>query len=265
MNSNSPIGVFDSGVGGLTVLKELRKILPQEDFIFFGDSKRAPYGPRSDGEIKEFLFEFAKYFKMRDVKMAVCACNTMTSIGQDFIKFYDEYFLIPMNPSITEALKYSPNKKIGVIATKATIEKNMHKNAARVLDPSIEVFGKACPSFVPLIESGEIAGEKMEMTVKKYLAHFENTGIKSLILGCTHYPIIENLIAENIEDIKIINPALETAKQAKAVLENKNLLHTKPSKGSLEIIFSSMTDATTQIVENILGEKDYILREENLR
>ena len=153
MDSNSPIGVFDSGLGGLTVLKELRRLLPHENFIFVGDSARAPYGSRTPEEIISFLQQFMDYFQSRGVKMAVCACNTMTSYGYPVIKDKTSFALVPMNPAIIPAVKASANKHIGVIATEATIKKGMHKQAASNLDPQIKVFGVGCPKFVPLIET----------------------------------------------------------------------------------------------------------------
>ena len=138
MDSNSPIGVFDSGLGGLTVLKELRRLLPHENFIFVGDSARAPYGSRTPEEIISFLQQFMDYFQSRGVKMAVCACNTMTSYGYPVIKDKTSFALVPMNPAIIPAVKASANKHIGVIATEATIKKGMHKQAASNLDPQIK-------------------------------------------------------------------------------------------------------------------------------
>ena len=147
MDSNSPIGVFDSGLGGLTVLKELRRLLPHENFIFIGDSARAPYGSRTPEEIISFLQQFMDYFQSRGVKMAVCACNTMTSYGYPVIKDKTSFALVPMNPAIIPAVKASANKHIGVIATEATIKKGMHKQAASNLDPQIKVFGVGCPKY----------------------------------------------------------------------------------------------------------------------
>lgn len=147
MDSNSPIGVFDSGLGGLTVLKELRRLLPHENFIFVGDSARAPYGSRTPEEIISFLQQFMDYFQSRGVKMAVCACNTMTSYGYPLIKDKTPFTLVPMNPAIIPAAKASANKHIGVIATEATIKKGMHRQAAANLDSQIKVFWCRLPKI----------------------------------------------------------------------------------------------------------------------
>lgn len=256
MNSNSPIGIFDSGLGGLTVLKAMRELMPHENIIFFGDAARAPYGSRKPGEIKQYLQEFAEYFQKRKVKMAICACNTMTSHGYEFMKRWEEYSMIPMNPAIIPAVHASPNKRIGVIATEATINKGMHKRAAGVIDPGIQVFGVPCPKFVPLIESGAIHGEELKQAIAEYICRFQGSGIHALILGCTHYPIISSeLEAQLPKDIKLINPAMETAKHAEEVLIRNNLRHTKPEKGTLEIVFSGIGENTKAMAEMILEEK----------
>lgn len=254
MDSNSPIGVFDSGVGGLTVLKSLRQLLPHENFIFVGDSARAPYGSRSPKEIILYLQQFMDYFKSCDVKMAVCACNTMTSYGYPLFKDNTNFPLIPMNPAIIPALKASPNKHIGVIATEATINKGMHKTAAKQLDPDIQVYGVGCPKFVPLIEAGSIEGTQIETAVKEYADQFVNKDIHSLILGCTHYPIISKILTKYFGDnVQLINPALETAKNALSVLQQQNLLNTQQNTGSLQLRFSAIQANSAKMAKIILG------------
>lgn len=254
MDNNSPIGVFDSGVGGLTVLKSLRQLLPHENFIFVGDSARAPYGSRSPKEIILYLQQFMDYFKSCNVKMAVCACNTMTSYGYGQFKNNTAFPLIPMNPAIIPALKASPNKHIGVIATEATINKGMHKTAAKQLDSDIQIYGISCPKFVPLIESGAIEGEQIELAVQEYAKQFTNKDIHSLILGCTHYPIISKVLTKYFGNtVQLIDPALETAKQAVTVLKQYNLLNTQQDLGSLQLRFSAIQANSAKIAKIILG------------
>ena len=253
MDSNSPIGVFDSGLGGLTVLKALRHLLPHENFIFVGDSARAPYGSRKPEEIVLFLQQFMDYFKSQNVKMAVCACNTMTSYSYPIIKNNTAFSLIPMNPSIIPALKVSPNKHIGVIATEATINKGMHKMAAKQLDEEIKVYGISCPKFVPLIEAGKIQGEQIEQAVQEYAQKFIHDDIHSLILGCTHYPIIDNVLHKYFKDVTLIDPAFETAKQAVQVLKDNHLLNTQTQSGTLQLRFSAIQENSNQMAKIILG------------
>lgn len=254
MDSNSPIGVFDSGLGGLTVLKELRRLLPHENFIFVGDSARAPYGSRTPEEIISFLQQFMDYFQSRGVKMAVCACNTMTSYGYPVIKDKTSFTLVPMNPAIIPAAKASANKHIGVIATEATIKKGMHKQAAFNLDSQIKVFGVGCPKFVPLIETGHIQGKEIEDAVQEYADEFKTDDIHSLILGCTHYPIISEILAKHFgKDVALINPALETAKDAVNILKQNNLLNIQEQTGSLELRFSAKQSNSEKMAEIILG------------
>ena len=254
MDSNSPIGVFDSGLGGLTVLKELRRLLPHENFIFVGDSARAPYGSRTPEEIISFLQQFMDYFQSRGVKMAVCACNTMTSYGYPLIKDKTPFTLVPMNPAIIPAAKASANKHIGVIATEATIKKGMHKQAASNLDPHIKVFGVGCPKFVPLIETGHIHDNAIDEAVQEYANEFKTSNIHSLILGCTHYPIISEVLTKHFgKDVALINPALETAKDAATILTKNNLLNTQEQSGSLELRFSAKQNNSEKMAEIILG------------
>ncbi len=254
MDSNAPIGVFDSGVGGLTVLKALRHLLPHENIIFVGDSARAPYGSRTPEDIILFLKQFISYFKSRKVKMAVCACNTMTSYAYPILKDTADFHLIPMNPAIIPALEASPNKHIGVIATEATIKKQMHKSAAQNIDKDIKIYGQGCPKFVPLIEAGKIEGKDIEEAVKNYALQFKDADIHSLILGCTHYPIIKKVLLKYFKNnITLIDPAFETAKNAVDVLKADNLLNCQENQGSLELCFSATQENTDKIAKLILG------------
>ena len=255
MDSNAPIGVFDSGLGGLTVLKALRRLLPHENFIFVGDSVRAPYGSRMPEEIVLFLKQFIAYFKSRKVKMAVCACNTMTSYAYPVLKDTADFHLVPMNPAIIPAVEASPNKHIGVIATEATINKQMHKSAAKLIDEEITVHDLSCPKFVPLIEAGKINGKEIKEAVAYYGRQFDHTDIHALILGCTHYPIIKNILADYFGDeVKMIDPAFETAKNAFEILKAKDLLNRQEAKGSLELCFSAKQENTDSMAKLILGD-----------
>lgn len=254
MDSNSAIGVFDSGLGGLTVLKSLRRLLPHENFIFVGDSARAPYGSRTPEEIILYLQQFMDYFKARNVKMAICACNTMTSYGYPLFKNSTPFFLVPMNPAIKPALDAAPNKHIGVIATEATIKKQMHKSAAMQIDTDIKIYGLGCPKFVPLIEAGKIQGTEIENAVSEYAQHFAQSNIQSLILGCTHYPIISDVLKKYFgQNITLINPALETAKNAVDLLKENALLNEQTTMGTLELRFSAIQKNSTQMAKIILG------------
>lgn len=158
-----------------------------------------------------------------------------------------------MNPSIIPALKVSPNKHIGVIATEATINKGMHKMAAKQLDEEIEVYGISCPKFVPLIEAGKIQGEQIEQAVQEYAQKFIHDDIHSLILGCTHYPIIDNILHKYFKDVTLIDPAFETAKQAVQVLKNNHLLNTQTQLGTLQLRFSAIQENSNQMAKIILG------------
>ena len=256
MDSNSPIGVFDSGLGGLTVLKELRRLLPHENFIFVGDSARAPYGSRTPEEIISFLQQFMDYFQSRGVKMAVCACNTMTSYGYPVIKDKTSFALVPMNPAIIPAVKASANKHIGVIATEATIKKGMHKQAASNLDPQIKVFGVGCPKFVPLIETGHIYDDAIDEAVQEYADKFKTSDIHSLILGCTHYPLVIDEIKKYYGSrVRVIDSPKIVASFLRDVLSKNNLLNSQNSEGSTQFYLSDITKNFEKISKKFFGNK----------
>ncbi len=252
--SKRPIGVFDSGSGGLTVVKRLHEVLPHEDIIYVGDLQRMPYGPRRPQEIIHFMNEFLGFFAKEDVKMVVFACNTMTSWGYNLIKDQVPYLAVPMNTALKPALAAAPHKKIGLIATEATIKKEFHHEAAKRLDPSIELYARACPAFVSLIESGHIDDEVLLTAVREYLSPLQKKGIESLILGCTHYPIIEAALKSQLgSSVQLIDPARETALDAKHILQKNGLLNEEDGQGKLRFLFSAAQEHAQQMVKLILG------------
>jgi glutamate racemase len=261
VDSNAPIGIFDSGVGGLTVVKELCRLLPEENFIYVGDTARVPYGSREPKEIIRFMRQILNFFQRQNVKMAVVACNTMTTYGYPVTKDMYPFPIVPMNSAVGEASLAAPHKKIGVIATQATVKNAMHSRAAEQIDASLEIYAKACPDFVPLIENGHIAGAKIEAAAKNYLKFFKGIEIDALILGCTHYPIIKDVLQKYVgKNVSLINPARATALDAVRVLNEKNMLGAK--KGArLKICFSDDLDKARKMVKLVLnsGRAEYKL------
>lgn len=225
MNKAAPIGVFDSGIGGLTVVKELRALMPHEDIIYFGDTARTPYGSRSPAEILEFMQQILRFFSAQQVKMAVVACNTMTALGLDIAKKKVPYLLVGVNTGIRSALKVSRTRNIGVIATQATVASGKHGKAAKAIDPKATVYPQACPKFVPLIEGESIRGADIEEAAVEYLSALKDARVDALILGCTHYPFIHALISGILGDgVTLIDPARETAEDARSLLAKHHLL-----------------------------------------
>lgn len=195
MNTKAPIGVFDSGIGGLTVVKELIRLLPGENIIYFGDTARTPYGCRPPTEILAFMNEILHFFTEQEVKMAVVACNTMTALGMDIAKKHYPFMLVGVNTGIHAAMAVSRNKKIGVIATQATVDSGKHRQAAEAIDPEATVYLQPCPKFVPLIEQEQFEGALIEEAALEYLLPLKKAQVDTLVLGCTHYPFIQQLIS----------------------------------------------------------------------
>lgn len=254
INKNAPIGIFDSGIGGLTVAKEVRALLPHEDIIYVGDTARVPYGSRDTEEVKCFMHQTLRFFATQKVKMVVFACNTMTACGfLEAVTMYP-FMLVPMNSAVKDAIEVSPTKKIGVIATQGTIMNGMHSRAAEQIDAEVEIHAMACPSLVPLIEDGKIRGNALEKVTAEYMNEFRDSGIDSLILGCTHYPLICDILQKYIgADVHLINPARSTALDAMHLLKNKQMLTSKEAMGNLTMCFSADIEKAKQMTHLILN------------
>jgi glutamate racemase len=220
---NKAIGIFDSGLGGLTVVKEVRKLLPKEDIIYFGDTARVPYGSKSKEVIIKYSREISRFLKTKEVKMIVVACNTASSFA---LKTLQEELDIPVIGVIHAGSKYASQitkGKIGVVGTKGTIKSNVYERSIKNIDPKIEVYQRACPLFVPLIEEGMLEDSITEEIAERYL-HDIKTEIDTLILGCTHYPLIKNLIGKVCgESVNIFNPAKVVAEEVKEILQEKKM------------------------------------------
>ena len=253
-DKNAPIGIFDSGIGGLTVVKEVRALLPQENIIYVGDTARVPYGSRDEEEVKAFMHQTLRFFAKQKVKMAVFACNTMTACGFSEAAETYSFLIVPMNSAIQDAIAVSPTKKIGVIATQGTIANKMHSRAAAQIDATVEIDAIACPDFVPLIEQGKITGDEIEGLAAGYMDEFKGKGIDSLILGCTHYPLIREVLQKYIgKDVHLVNPAKSTAADALNRLKNNQMLTLKDETGKLTMYFSADIEKAKQMTELILN------------
>ncbi len=221
-NLTAPVGVFDSGVGGLTVVLEMLRQMPYESLLYYGDTAHVPYGPREPQELKGFAFSITEHLVKQGCKMVIIACNTSTSLA------YEELcagFRIPIigviEPGVDKALETTKNMKVGVIATSATVNSGVYQNLLKQKNPDIDVFAASCPSFVPLVEAGKTEGEQAEAAAELYLRPLVEKGIDTLILGCTHYPFLLSVITKTIGPfVTSVDPARETVSRAKKTLED---------------------------------------------
>ncbi len=221
-----PIGVFDSGVGGLTVVKQLMKTLPAESIIYFGDTARIPYGTKSEKTVRRFALEDSFFLLDKQVKMIVVACNTASSIAMPLLQ---EVLEIPVvgviHPGAEAAVRATRNGKIGVIGTAATIRSGSYRKEILRLNPELQVLEQACPLFVPLVEEGWIEDEATYLIARRYLQHLIDNQIDTLILGCTHYPLLKNVLQKIVGPrVTLIDSGVETARIVKEILSREGLL-----------------------------------------
>ena len=213
----APIGVFDSGVGGLTVAREISRQLPYENIVYFGDTARVPYGSKSQNTIIRFSEQIIRFLRTKQVKAIVIACNTASALALDAVK--DEFDLPIIGvviPGARAAVEATTNGKVGVVGTEATVQSGMYTKVIQGMNPKIEVIEKACPLFVPLVEEGFKEHIVTREIIEYYLESMRNTDIDAMILGCTHYPLLRSKIREYMGDkIQIVNPAYETAMDLK--------------------------------------------------
>jgi glutamate racemase len=245
MADNRPIGIFDSGLGGLTVVKELISILPNENLVYFGDTARVPYGTRSKDTIVKFSFEDANFLLGKNVKCIIIACNTASSMAGDNLK---RKLKVPVfdviGPALAEAHKESRKGKIGTIGTRATIGSGAYKNT----------LGVACPLLVPFIEEGEIKSPALVSVIRDYLKPLHKAHIDTLILGCTHYPIIGRLIQKEIgKKVKLINPEKLVSLAAKKYLTEHSMLSGNKNTGRRNYFVTDLTARFKKVAEMFLG------------
>ena len=221
----TPVGVFDSGVGGLTVAREIARQLPNENIVYFGDTARVPYGSKSQNTIIRFSEQIIRFLKTKQVKAIVIACNTASALALDAVR--DE-FGIPIIgvviPGARAAVEATKNRKIGVVGTDATVQSGMYTKIIQGMAPDVTVIEKACPLFVPLVEEGFKEHIVTQEVIEYYLESMRSTDIDAMILGCTHYPLLRSKIREYMgEEIQIVNPAYETAMDLKRILHEQDM------------------------------------------
>lgn len=221
----APIGVFDSGVGGLTVAREIMRQIPQERIVYFGDTARVPYGSKSTNTLIRYTRQIIRFLKTRGVKAIVVACNTASAVALEAIRDELDIPIIGVvRPGAKVAVEATRNKKIGIIGTETTVNSGMYAKLIRELEPEAQVVGKACPLFVPLVEEGWTKDPVTEEVARRYLKDLKNSDIDTLILGCTHYPLLRHMVGEIMgEQVTLVNPAYETALELRRLLEREGI------------------------------------------
>src|ERR1041385_5303213 len=250
-----PIGVFDSGIGGLTVVRALIKRLPHENIVYFGDTARVPYGPKSPQVVREYTAQDTDFLVSNAVKMIVVACNTVSSVALDVVQKHSKVPVVGVIvPGAKAAVKATKKKRIGIIGTVGTITSNAYTNAIRQFDDSVTVVGKACPLFVPLAEEGWIDHKATELIAKEYLFPLKLQKIDTLVLGCTHYPILKDVI-QNIFDgsAQLIDSGEATAAEVEEVLDARGLRNPSTQKANVQFFVSDIPHKFTEVGERFLG------------
>ncbi|WP_409302038.1 glutamate racemase [Peribacillus sp. SCS-155] len=250
-----PIGIIDSGVGGLTVAKEVMRQLPRENILYVGDTARCPYGPRPMEDVKKFTWQMTRYLLKHDIKMLIIACNTATAAVLEEIR--DE-LTIPVlgviHPGARAALKVTQSLHIGVIGTIGTVKSKAYDEALYSINNEVEVDSIACPKFVPIVESGEFEGPIVEKVVAETLSPLREKNIDTLILGCTHYPLLESVISRYMGDeVKVISSGEETAREASVILHHSKMLNTIGNHAEHIFFTTGSRDIFGKIASSWLG------------
>lgn len=257
MSDARPIGIFDSGVGGLTVVAQFEKILPRENLVYFGDTARVPYGTKSKETVTRFSVENVEFLMTHDVKMIVVACNTVSSLALTFLK---KCFRVPVigviEPGARRAAQTTRNNRVGVIGTHATITSGAYEKAVAKIDPRITVFGRSCPLFVPLVEEGWLREKVTADVASIYLGDMKRKRIDTLILGCTHYPLLKDTLTRVMgSSVALIDSAQEVADQTREILDAAGLLNRSAARGRLRFFVSDEPGRFTKLGERFLRRR----------
>jgi glutamate racemase len=249
------VGIFDSGIGGLTVLKEIVRALPQEDTIYLGDTARVPYGTKSPATVVRYSGEIASFLVRQDVKLLVVACNTASAVALETLS---RELPIPVvgviEPGARKAASVTRSGRVGVIGTEATIASSAYTKAIKRIDPAIEVSTRACPLFVPLAEEGWTENEVARLTARTYLQDLAAEGVDTLVLGCTHYPLLKKVIAEVMGDgVTLVDSAEETALTVAGILRDEKLLRPPSERGNHHYFVTDVPAGFIRVGNRFLG------------
>lgn len=253
---DKPIGVFDSGIGGLTVVREIMRNIPNERIIYFGDTARLPYGSKSKETIIRFSRQIVRFLQEQDVKAIVIACNTASAFALDTLQAEIDVPIIGVvKPGAKVACEATRNGRVGVIATKGTIGSGLYGNLIRQTLPNAQVIGQPCPLFVPLVEEGWRKDPITREVALRYLEPLKQQGIDTLILGCTHYPLLRSLVGELMgPDVTLVNPAYETALQLRSLLREQRIASDREPEGETPYKFyvSDAVESFREFANSIL-------------
>ncbi|HTY57416.1 MAG TPA: glutamate racemase [Bacteroidota bacterium] len=250
-----PIGVFDSGIGGLTVVRALSARLPHENIVYFGDTARVPYGPKSPTVVREYAMQDVDFLVGKQVKMVVIACNTVSAVAIDVVQKRARVPVVAVIlPGAREAVLATKKKRVGIIGTIATVNSGAYTNAIRQISADVTVFARACPLFVPLAEEGWVEHKVTALVAKEYLFPLRLEKIDTLILGCTHYPVLRGAIADAVDPhVTLIDSGAAVAADVERVLDEKNLRNPSRQRPNLEFYVSDLPARFTEIGERFLG------------
>ncbi|MFQ5728778.1 MAG: glutamate racemase [Waddliaceae bacterium] len=248
------IGIFDSGLGGLTVMKQAIKVLPNENFIYFGDTARVPYGDKSPETIIRYSFENAAFLLSHNIKLLLVACNTASAYA---IKDLQQQFSLPIvdviEPAVQQAVQITDNRRIAILGTRATINSGIYQKRIQEKLPFAEVFSIACPLLVPLVEENFHSHPATRMIIQEYLTPLKKQGVDTVILGCTHYPLLLELIREKLRDVTLLDSASACANAVVEQLEKEKLTTNLITEGKRKYYVSDSPERFRQVGENFLG------------
>lgn len=258
MDRNAPIGVFDSGVGGLTVAREIMRQMPEERMVYFGDTARVPYGNKSQETVIRYSRQIIRFLQTQNVKAIVIACNTATACALEAVeKDLDIPIIGVIRAGAKAAVEATKNGKIGIIGTEATVRSGVYTEIMYQMNPAIEVTGKACPLFVPLVEEGLLHDSVTDEIASRYMSSLKSKYIDTLVMGCTHYPLLRSTLKRIMGDeVSLINPAYETAVELKELLEKNDITCTPGTAfGEQHRFFvSDMAEKFTDFATSILPQ-----------
>jgi glutamate racemase len=251
----NPIGVFDSGIGGLTVVKQLLHYLPAEHIVYFGDTARVPYGTKSEKLIRQYALEDAAFLEQFEIKALVVACNSVSAVAVDLLRVSRNIPVIGViDPGVETAVRTTVKNKIGVIGTTATINSHAYHDKIMTSNPKMRVISQPCPLLVSLVEEGWIMDEITRLTIKKYLRPMLGDGVDTIILGCTHYPVLKEMIQQVVgKSITLIDSGKETARKVKEMLINSGLERRNSGPGEVKFYVSDIPFKFDEIGTRFLG------------
>ncbi len=248
-----PIGVFDSGLGGLTVLSALVKALPKEQFIYLGDTARVPYGSRSAHIVRRYSLEASKFLLSHNIKMLVIACNTATAYAEQFLRSHCPVPIIGVIQPGIEALLSRGAQRVGVAATRATIKSGEYERRIGSLAPHVEIISHPCPLLVPLVEEGWLEKKITQLTIKEYFSRFAKAKVEAVVLGCTHYPLLKPMIQKQFSDLLLIDSSEETAQAVGKALTKEGLQREPGSRATRQIYLTDLNEQMNYLDKFLSG------------